>query len=247
MLIGCPSGLYLTRRSSMVQDKKLTNVSNTVTQSGAAFVGASSAALDPMLGIFCATVAPLAVAYTTAAIQNRLTSRAAIVSSSMFEASDQVDPEKLAEHIIENDNLVDLINTVNLAIYTSHDPGKLKALGKLLGQATNDNAKVDEIGVLIKALAEMGVTHLRLLKALAEPVPTKYDENGNNPERWFSGCIIDYTEVDSVFAEAGLVWLASHCLAKQIDTMGGLAYQITPLGEALLIVLNSVTNEPTSA
>ncbi|MCC2333426.1 hypothetical protein [Cellulomonas wangsupingiae] len=62
--------------------------------------------------------------------------------------------------------------------------GKIRALGMVLGRAlkSDDDALVDESALMVAALADVEVPHVRLLDTMARPFNAKYPPN--DPEGW---------------------------------------------------------------
>jgi hypothetical protein len=78
-----------------------------------------------------------------------------------------LDREELGDAIAEDPRLVPLLTRILYAAGMNGYDRTLSAMGRALGDAVRDRERIDEVDLILTALADLGAGHVRLLQALA--------------------------------------------------------------------------------
>jgi hypothetical protein len=151
----------------------------------------------------------------------------------------QLEPEEFLRRIREDEALLALFNLSIDAAMRSRVANKRKAIGEALGSALNDTAILDESELIIKALDDLDVPHIRLLFQIGSFA----GENAENSEEVPAVGLLSMelfrrnTVVDTVVAA-----LMRHGLIEQIPPHRGQEphqkkYRLTGFGGAVLMDL----------
>ena len=81
------------------------------------------------------------------------------------------DDERLIRRLGEDERLLDMLALASEAAQRTSWKAKRVAMGRVLGQAMQDDADIDEDAALLAALAALEAVHFRLLKGMAVKPP----------------------------------------------------------------------------
>jgi hypothetical protein len=134
--------------------------------------------------------------------------------------------KQLGEAIAEDPQLIPLATRVLYAAGMNGHDQTLAAMGRALGDAVRDRERIDEMELILTALADLGPAHVRLLQALAVP------------GAWVSPVSVPETDLPPRVRDLCLATLISRGL---VANSSGPAYRVrydaTELGRTLLDVL----------
>jgi DNA-binding HxlR family transcriptional regulator len=134
--------------------------------------------------------------------------------------------KQLGEAIAEDPQLVPLVTRVLYAAGMNGHDQTLAAMGSALGGAVRDRDRIDEMELILTALADLGPAHVRLLQALTVP------------GAWVSPVSVPETDLPPRVRDLCLATLISRGLVANSSGPGyRVRYDATELGRTLLDVL----------
>jgi hypothetical protein len=123
----------------------------------------------------------------------------------------------------------------------------LKALGAVLGQAAKatqrgDEGAFEDAELALRAMAELGPRHFKVLEVLQRGVVTSAGKDGSGVYTQFTPkYVAQQAKLGEDVAHQCLINLAGAGLATTLSVLGGMAYPITDLGRAVLSAAEAAT------
>ena len=205
-------------------------------------VGAAATALAPAMEAALARVAG-------AAGQRRFRHAAEAVADAAEAAGMPV--EKLLEQAVADDQRHELLSRTLGAAQDAALRDKRRALGRALAAGIEgDDARVDEELLFIRAVADVDVPHIKLLKVLSKDQPFPGQLSGSPFRGGWSLATVAASHPEFGGALPSLVWtLESHGLIQSVRSAtptSAVAYTVTSAGRKLLNRLAYSVPEPPS-
>jgi hypothetical protein len=139
--------------------------------------------------------------------------------------------EELGDAIGEDPELVPLVTRILYAAGMNGYDRTLEAMGRALGDAVRDRDRIDEVDLILTALADLTAAHVSVLQALAR----FSTENADAPHHLY---VREESVLSSRVVELCLAGLVSRGLVDGTTGLDAVTeYEISELGRTLLAVL----------
>jgi hypothetical protein len=193
-----------------------------------------------------AVAAPLAAQYVTR-LREEWARKDSIITIEATQAAN-LDDEELIRRLTENPHLTALGTKILLASRLTANETKLRALGRILGEAVaREGTAIDESFIIADALAGIEAPHVATLRALiiaAEKVLAEGRAEKPDSDRWpFLTHVAEAGNLSLSLVIPCAATLVRYGLAQQGNTYDDVGYRPTELGLALYEVLQHIEND----